>query len=264
MQEVKPLFTVGRVSGVRNDSPNGRTYEWKGETFQSVTSILSKHLPKFGLLPWAVKLVAEEAVSGIRDSSLVYRVSNDPDEALKYLKSIPDTKRDKAADLGSAIHEMLEVADGSEYGADIPSNTPTEIVPFLQQFQAFLREFRPVYIAQECTVFNRELGYAGTLDAIIQDKNGRRLLIDYKTGNNVYPEVALQLAAYRYAEFIGQDGGVELPMIPVEGAAVLHLRPTKYKYTPVDAGPEVFDAFRKVVAVRSWFELEKTVLKVKA
>ena len=50
-------------------------------------------------------------------------------------------------------------------------------------------------------VYSRTFGFAGTLDAICTIA-GRRGLLDIKTGRSgVYPEVALQLAAYAHADF---------------------------------------------------------------
>jgi hypothetical protein len=60
-----------------------------------------------------------------------------------------------------------------------------------------------------------ELGYAGTIDRVMQ-VDGRLLLVDIKTSGSVWPAYWLQLAAYR--RLLQEVGGVE-----VDGVAILHL-----------------------------------------
>src|SRR5262249_28914527 len=91
---------------------------------------------------------------------------------------------------------------------------------------------------------------------------GRKLLLDTKTGKGVYPEVALQLAAYRYAEFIGLPDGSEAKMPTVDGCAVVHLPEAGgYQLLEVRADPEGFTGF---LYVRECFrfqeEMSKTVV----
>src|SRR5690348_5762134 len=96
-----------------------------------------------------------------------------------------------------------------------------DLVPYMAGFQAFLDDFQPEYKAAEFTVYNREHRYAGTADAMAQIGDTLWLL-DTKTGKDVYGEAALQLAAYRHAEFIGvAETGDELPMPKVDRCGVL-------------------------------------------
>src|SRR3990172_181392 len=91
----------------------------------------------------------------------------------------------------------------------------------------------------EASVFNRTERYAGTLDAIATI-GGRTLVIDVKSGKGVYPETALQLAAYRWAEFVGVPDGSEQPMPPTVGAAVLHLTDQGDSFQHVASGRGAF------------------------
>jgi hypothetical protein len=88
------------------------------------------------------------------------------------------------------------------------------------------------------------------------------VLIDYKTGKGVYPDVALQLSSYRYAEFIGAPDGSEIPMPEVEACVVLHIpEQGEYELVEVEAGPEIFQAFLFVREVfRFMEETSKRVL----
>jgi hypothetical protein len=110
-------------------------------------------------------------------------------------------------------------------------------------------------------VFNFAVGYAGTLDLLarIRSAPGTSLL-DIKTGNSaggVWPETRLQLAAYRYAEFVGVPGDrKKYPMPEINQVFVLHLRPDRYaegwrlvEY-PVDEAD--FEAFGHALAIYRW------------
>jgi hypothetical protein len=231
---------------------NGRYYEWNGEKYPSVTTILSKGIPKPGLIKWSARLVAEHAV---HDETWL---DMDNQQAYEYLSSRPDVRRNSSANLGSAIHSAAE--------AYSLGNEPTNVVSpeaqeYLNGFTQFLSDYRPSYLFTEAAVFNRTHRYAGTLDSIV--RIGRTVwVLDTKTGNRVYPEVALQLSAYANAEFLGREGGEQLDLPKIKKGGVLHLRPNGYDLIPVRIDEEVFDSFLAVKDVFHWdFELSKVVLR---
>jgi len=86
--------------------------------------------------------------------------------------------------------------------------------------------------------------------------------VDVKTGNRIYPEVCLQLAAYAAADFIGQpDTTTEQPLPTIAAGAVLHLRPDGYQLLPVPIGWAVLEAFLAALAVfRFTTDLAPTLL----
>ena len=48
------------------------------------------------------------------------------------------------------------------------------------------------------SIYNADLGIAGTLDAIATLKNGERTLIDFKSSKGFYDGYDMQIYAYRY------------------------------------------------------------------
>jgi hypothetical protein len=141
----------------------------------------------------------------------------------------------------------------------------------MQAFGSFLSDFSPEFLVSEATVFNRTEHYAGTLDAIAKIRASgttlesagqeRTFLIDFKTGKGVYPESALQLAAYRFAEFICAPDGSEQPIPEIEGGAVLHLTDEGYELIEVVCDEAVFKTFLYVRECFRWQEEQsKTVL----
>jgi hypothetical protein len=220
-------------------------YTWKGEEYPSVTQIIKGGIPSFALTNWQIKMVAEAACD--HASELATLVERDRDSALEMLKNAPRSKANKAAKLGSAIHDAIEALVQG-----LPIRVPSEEAkPYLEAFLRFVDDVKPEFVASEASVYNKAFLYAGTLDGIaIID--GQMTMIDAKTGKNVYADAALQLAAYRHAEFVGLKNGNEIPVPPTDGAAVLHLGPGTYELIPVDASQRSFDHFCAAYAIWRW------------
>ena len=88
--------------------------------------------------------------------------------------------------------------------------------------------------------------------------NAGAFLLGYTGASGVFPETALQLAAYCRAEFIVEPDGEQRPLPETEGAAAISLRPDHYKVLPIRVDDEVFDVFRHLVSVANW---QRTVSK---
>lgn len=227
-------------------TPDGRVYTWRGESFFSVTTILGA-MPKPALVPWAARTVAEGAVEAVKAGTLQAMITQSDQAAVQFLKALPYSSRDKSADAGKVIHKVIEARI---LGVEHPP-VPIQLRPQLDTFERFTAEYQPVWEASELTVYNRAEAYAGTFDAIAVI-GGRRLMVDVKTGKGVYPEHALQLAAYRRGEFIGAPDGTEVPMPEVDGACVLHLRPRSYRLIEVETTDDVYRTFLHCREIFRW------------
>lgn len=229
---------------MRRTTSRGRVYSWKGRNYWSVTTIIKNGLPSPALMAWGMKAVAEYAVGHHKQLyAMVEAAAGDPsalEPAVGWLKGAPYRDREKAADLGTAIHGW---AEAHVIGKPMPE-PPPEVAPYLAQFQRFLADFAPDYIPEmaEAPVFNSTESYAGTLDAIARIGD-LTFLIDYKTGKGVYPEAALQLAAYSRAEFVAMPDGSERPLPKIDGAAVLHLQKDGYALIPARIDDDVYRGF---------------------
>lgn len=218
--------------------------------------------------------VAERQARGELTSIKLAKLSK-RDLALRWVKGAAERHRDAAAKRGSDVHaeaEQLVLTHAREAARlyldhETIKTWPTELEGYQRAFVAWVEDFHPEFLAAEATVFNRSQAYAGTLDTIVRLTlaDGRTLvvLVDFKTGKAIYSEVALQLAPYARAEFIGApDGRTELPMIATDAGAVLHLRADgTYQFRLVRIDQPIFDAFcfaREVF--RFVNETSKTVL----
>lgn len=240
-----PLAATGR---------NGhRVYAWppppaQGIQVPSVTAVISGGIPKAWLGPWAAKQAAVHAAANRE------RLAGLPEAAaVAEIKAAPWANRARAATLGDAVHAQINARlTRATVLPSLPEGIrATHIRHYLNAFTAFDRDFQPRWLASEQTVFNLTHGYAGTLD-VLCDLDGLTTLLDIKTGRNVHPEVALQLAAYANAEFIGTPDGRQHPLPKVEAAAVLHLRPEGYVLRAVRCDAEVFAVFLAALTINSW------------
>lgn len=205
-----------------------------------------------------------------------YWVVSDPDaveSAVKWLAGAPYRERERKADVGSAVHAQIEAII---LGRPRPEPGPG-VAPYIAQFEAFCAATSPEWEASEGTVYSDRESYAGTLDwiATFRGDVARRLrpdgqfvgeptvrvLGDTKTGKAIYPEVALQLAAYRHADYVGLPDGTDAPLPSIDAGAALHLTPDSWALVPVRCDEAIFRRFLFTREVFRWVEEEsKTVL----
>lgn len=251
----------------------------------SVTTIIGA-LDKPALVFWSAEQTALAAVH--QQNAWQGLAHANPDEAVEWLKNarfkrLPGQR--SAAELGTAVHDVCE-----QYAlTGVRPDVDDEVRPFLDQFDEWLGKFQPSYQATEVAVYSPTYGYAGTCDGFLT-VDGVRLIIDYKTSRKSvdgkgkptgpYPEVALQLAAYRFAEMAAvwrprrmekfrrryyllspaeQEAAVPVP--EVDGGAVIHLTPEHCDMYPVRCDRPVHEAFLFVQEAARWqFQLSKDVI----
>lgn len=213
----------------------------------SVTVYINGGIPKPWLGRWVAKTIAEKMTAMADEPDYLLRRLQD-DDAERWIKGLPYADREKAADLGSLVHRIAEKWSLNEPYEHLLTD---EAAPYIDSFQRFWKDFTPTLLASEAPVLNVTRLYAGTLDAILQI-GPYKLLVDYKTGKGIYNETALQLAAYRNAEYVylPDHGVVKMPQ--VDGACVLHLTPHSYEFIPFDTREKVWRSFLYAREVYRW------------
>lgn len=191
----------------------------------------------------------------------------------KWLRDRHIAESSRRADEGTRVHDVLEhwvLSDGEIRPHE------DDIAPFVAQFQQFVADYGLTpksWEMAEATVINREHAYAGTLDDILRfravdsplaaevcarlGKEEVLLLGDTKTRGRagkaaIYPEHALQCAAYRNCSTILLPDGQEEPLPTVDGAFILQLRPDGYEMRLVVADDRTFGAFLAVLVLARW------------
>ena len=231
---------------------SGRFYTWRGEEFVSVTTVIGI-LNKPFLAPWAAKMTAERAVD--MADSLPALIKADREGTLKMLKSAHRDRSGAAADKGTLIHE---VAEAYVTGKPLPRYTP-EVAGYVRSVIQFCDDNKPEFTRVEASCYSRTHGYAGTADWFGTLHNNP-CVADWKTGaSGIYPEIALQLAAYANADFIGKDDE-ELKIPRTEIGYGIHIRPDGYSVIPVNIDNKVFHSFLHALELWRWQKTSKELL----
>ena len=240
----------GPVGKLRT-SGRSRSYIWPHDDppveYRSVTTIIGQQ-NKPALVRWAANRAAEYAVQN-------------PGASAKEIAGSPWRERDKAANLGSLIHDAIDTGEGAMVDG--------RAVPYLAQMRHMLAEKGLRIVATEVPIFNRTYQYSGTCDAIVKGPStlGEQWLLDWKTGKGVYDSMALQMAGYAHAEWAGYyawndsfEADVYEPQCWVEiepkwsqkYAYVVKLSPDDWQCFRVPVGGQPFRTFVGLRSSMSW------------
>ncbi|MCG3204827.1 MAG: hypothetical protein KCHDKBKB_01544 [Elusimicrobia bacterium] len=212
--------------------------------YPSVTGFLSV-INKPALVPWAKK----EALASV-ESALIKRLDgkdiakiilNKPwiETILKEAKKRPDQIKDQAADLGTQAHAFIDlIIHGKE-----PESVPEAIEGPVQSFRDWWMKSGIELVMGDTKVASVEHGFGGSLDALGR-RNGKLIILDWKTSSGIWTEYALQVAAY--AQAFRETFG-----LPVEEAIIVRFG----KKPPIDfEAKELFDlnlSFQAFLAAKS-------------
>lgn len=256
------------------DKDDNRHYPYPptGEPLWSVTTAITGTDNKGWVKKWYGRSSTRWCVDHIVEIARTKRAKG-TEAAVKLGEKAAENERQLKAETGKHVHRVLKALNdwaqlpgrvaemlaipplpehlaGASYDlgagenrplADVASDMVDGFVAFVAAFGDSMRIACP-----EMTVYNVELGYAGTLDMIIiltgyavsrgtgpkgSDRivacpgNVLVLIVDAKTGKAQEGTWKEQLAAYMGATECANDLGDMRPMPKVDGAAVLHLRP---------------------------------------
>lgn len=218
----------------------GHHYFLDGEPTSGVTWVLDKGVPKPALVGWAANTTADYATDHWDELADLR-----PSERNAALRRARWDEKDAAARRGSEVHALAE-----RYIAGESIEPPEELVGHVDAYIDFVETWRPTELLTEAIVGNRLYRYMGTLDMVAGLIDGKVWLLDWKTGGKgIYPEHALQLAAYRRADFYIDPDGNEQPMPKVDAAGCVWLRADGYDLVPLDTGDDVFSVFLHAIQV---------------
>lgn len=235
----------------------GHSYELDGAKVLGVTTIIDKGVPKPALVDWSARMSAAYAVDHW-DELAELPLS----ERLEKIRGARWQTLKEAGERGSLVHDL-----GHKYLAGETIAPPEDLAGHLDAYILFVNEWQVREVAVEVAAFHRSSpedgrphAYGGRFDLLARLADDRLWLLDFKTGlKGVYMEYALQLAAYRYADFYLIDGDldgngdpVEHPMPSLDRTGVVHLRADgSYDLVPLEADHralEVFTAAQVVAA----------------
>lgn len=218
---------------VRTEYGSGHTYALDGHRVPGVTTVIRNSCPPGGLLSWYAKQAASWAATHVTELGTLGE-----DAWVSLAAQAADRARDAAADRGRKVHAAADkLIDGEPVEIDEP-----DVLARAQLVVDFLEAWDAHVLAREAVVFNERYGYAGTFDLIADLSDGKRWLLDYKTGSGVYRDVALQLAAYRHATHLVWQGR-DVSMPTVDACGVVWVRESSWELVPTVADNNVFSTF---------------------
>jgi hypothetical protein len=120
----------------------------------------------------------------------------------KWLKEVgneADTIRDEAGRRGSIVHDLTERYDNGEEVSLLNMDGNIKFTmrewSMFEKYVEFANRIKPTYLIVEQNYISPELGFAGTIDRLATI-DGKNVLLDIKTSNNIHDTYWLQLAAY--------------------------------------------------------------------
>jgi hypothetical protein len=165
-----------------------------------------------------------------------------PEHAFGMIATAPERDLGKAADRGTALHTVMEsYAVGQAPAVELLEEP---VRPFVDACRAFVADWRPVWRMAEVLAFNRQIGFAGTADAVLELDGLGLCLVDWKSrgsGHGAYPEEACQIGGYGSADYFvvqhdsGQLERIEPPAVDA-GVVVSITADDGYRVYPIDIG----------------------------
>jgi hypothetical protein len=223
---------------------SGRVYQHPttGAEYPSVTTVLGIVGKGEALKHWAAAEVAKFAVNN-RDSWLQL----DNAAAIDLLKREPLRFLDRAASRGTDVHALAEAYAKT----GVLPQWAESISGYVDALRRFFDEHQPRPVLVEYTVFNSEIGYAGSFDMVceLDAFDGATVMLDYKTSKAIYPDVAAQLAAYANATEYIDDNNQPQPLPKMQHAVAVRLAADgtyQMVQCDIEAGWRYFKAIRSV------------------
>lgn len=207
-----------------------------------------------------------------------------------YLSETSVRDMDLAARRGDVVHDYAEKLCRARMGEpyDIPSERAQALAELRQMLvtakmdpssaegyfvaaESFIRDYKVEPVTAEATVWNAEVGYAGTNDLLCKI-DGRLTLLDWKTKKqikdpasrwyrmSIKPTIALQLEAARHGEEMYDEARNEWvewsgrDAIEQVGVA---LAPNGYEAVRIKQEPGTWETFKALVTAWHWYMGDK-------
>lgn len=215
------------------------------------TTIIGRFKDSGALINWAYNQGKEH--EGLR---------RDGKEAPSHLYDVTQ----KAADIGTVVHEMVEASNnGQDHNEPLMKLKESEDIEKARSgfgaYQKWASMNNLKIIAQEIPLISKEYRFGGTPDAI-GEIDGELCLIDWKTSNGVYQDYLIQLAAYKHLIEEGTDLETDLPLnMTLTGGFHLCRFAKEHGDFAHHYYPDLSEAWEAFKHMRELYELDKALKK---
>jgi len=231
----------------------GRFYRRPGSQLlvPSITNVIGmKNKP--GIPYWGYKQIGMFVADNL---SAINLLDGDKPAIIDLVKGAPHRATDKSSNRGDLVHDWIaqRIHSNGESPTfeDIAASGDKGAIGMWEAFLRVEETYKIRWLFAETTIWSDKYEYAGTIDWMAEVL-GAVTLGDTKTGNNIYPEVAMQVAAAAEADYAFDDNGNKFQLPTPERFAALHLRPTFGRLHPLENIEEAFKAFLGLRAVFQW------------
>lgn len=242
----------------------GHSYLLDGAKVPGVTTVLDKGVPKPALIDWAARQSAAYTIDHWHEL-----LELPPSERLELIRGARWATLKAAGERGREVHELVH-----RYVVGETVKPPDELAGHFDAGCRFVDEWQVQELAIEVAVFHRgddesgrPLPYGGRFDLLARLADEQVWMLDFKTSlRGVFKEYALQLAAYRYADFFVLDGdvdadtgaAVEHPMPPIDRTGVVWLSADgSYELVPLEADHTALEVFTAAQVVAAFADSDR-------
>ncbi len=157
---------------------------------------------------------------------------------------------------GTTVHQ---IAESLVWGDPMPESDPDgnpwpdDVYSMTQHLARFMDKYQLEPVYAERVVYNGTHKWAGRFDLIADLPGYGRWLLDYKTtASGVWPETAVQLAAYRHATHMqaaNPETTADMAMPTVDECGAIHITTEGCELIPVTADETAYRYFGHLAAV---------------
>lgn len=195
-----PLYggkQVVKFYGPTPDKPGRHMYYLNGKRLTGVTSYLNILDKSMALGKWQQRITVEHLLKALEEGKVI-------NEDLAIEAAIQnDLRKQKAADLGTEIHDWAEKYIKNKIGVkgysapDMPEKK--QVLVGVNSFLDWEKEHKVKFITSERVVYSKKYGYVGTMD-IEAEVDKLLMMVDLKSSNGLYNSVRAQTEAYLRAD----------------------------------------------------------------
>lgn len=145
----------------------------------------------------ALGVIAKDALTYWSNKQVYWAMVLDPSLGEKEALAAPYRKSKVAMLRGTMVHDAVEHYKHTKtylQGLEEPFKT------YIKAFYQWMIDNDVEVLVHEKSIISPRYGYAGTFDLLVRFRqSGKIMVVDIKTGKNIYEDVFLQLSAYRAA-----------------------------------------------------------------